>query len=201
MDMSKIFAQLAPPTTPQAPDWLRSAGVCPVLRNGQMWWKSGNIFAIGFPPEGTPLRHADFHHVPDDFGPSGEPKQVETGPVDIHGVMAMNDQLGERVAYIFKRDYDVLVDLARSFGSQAVRTFAYPDIAEGEPQYLALFIPATRHKQGTGNLFDAPEIEETNELIGFIWPTSHNPSHYLTIEEMERLPRFGGTILGGEHDD
>lgn len=186
--MDRLLNTMLGGMIPQAeptPEWLTAQGCCPYLRGEELWWGIGSLLVRGAPPAGVNFSHSHFHKLAPNWGPIGEPVQVEPTMLTYRGTIALADQFGERRGTALVRYLDLLHDLART----STIIMRYPDLAEGDPQWLAAF-----------QSYDVPDYEtdlggmkRVNELFAFLAPISSNPMLYLTEEQRATLPLFSGT--------
>lgn len=181
-------------STPTAPDFLEGYGFCPILRGTELWFGNPTFMVKGAPPIGTHFKHSDFHIIPADFGPIGTPIQIEPHVQDVEGNISMRDQFGSVCTSIDNFQYKVAELMAPS----ACAYFKYPDLKEGEPQMIAVFLRASVARNGYTDIpfpmLREDQMEETLILHAFIAPKVHSVNYYLTTEEREEMiPVFGGT--------
>lgn len=186
----------------KAPRIIRGVAFCPYRRGDEDWWGDHSMIVKGHIPRGVHYKHDAPHRLPADWGPTGEPTQVEPRFERVGGVIDLHDQMGEKRTSIRSEHYHILSEL---FGAPTF--FAYPEEEEGEPQIVSVFVrqvyqrPPLLAMFGVEMMDDGPKDGDTRvDLVAFLAPCISNVKHYLTIEERETMiPRFGGvTPLPGE---
>lgn len=191
--MENFFTIVGGPKAPPTPDWLIRAGVCPYLRGEEMWYGIGTRFLVrGFPPTGVPVTHNNFHALPENWGPIGEPTQVETYTLDAENGIYMRDQFGA-VKCCLSKSY---IDFLEGIHNHVLTYFHYPEIEEGKPQPVAVFDTWIQRE-----FRPLEEFVRYNELIAFIMPAISNPRHFLTIDELTALPLFSGIERPDEEEN
>jgi hypothetical protein len=196
--LSQVFGG---PPVPKTPKWLKQIGaVCPVMRGEEVWWRWERALIKGLPPAGLVYRHEEPHRMPATYGPKGDPVQITPRYYEYQDILTMIDNFGETRTRVEAEIIDFLHDWAQG---ASIRFFYYPEIVEGEQQYIAVFKcwkRSTNPHRHFVSLLESGEIDQNDEdfenyyeLFALVNPVGLSIQYLLSTEEIAEVPRMDGT--------